>query len=376
MADCRAIGYVNPASQHRPGQLARRKLEDVRRRMTDILGGKTVGMDTDQLILTSGGTESDNLAMFGLAPVGRQRLIASGKLSADDPARVLISAVEHPAILIAGQKLAALGFEVIQIPVLQNGVVDINAFDRLLQSPTALVSVMLANNETGAIQPVAEMASQCANAGVLIHTDAIQAVGKIPVDFRSLGVDALSFTAHKFAGPRCIGGLLLKHGCVPEPMLSGGFQQTAIRPGTEDVCLAVGMASAMEKFVANGLAHSQSLLEMRDQLQSLITQQFPSAVINSADADRTPQTLNLAFPGINRQSFLMSADLAGLAISTGSACASGSSDPSPVLIAMGLDPAVVDSSIRISFGYSNTDAEVDDAFKRIMAIVDRTQSSA
>jgi len=365
---------VNPASQHRPGQLARRKLEDLRRQMTNILAGKTDGMDTDQLIITSGGTESDNLAILGLAPIGRQRLIAAGKLSNDCPARVLISAIEHPAILAAGKKLASLGFDVIQIPVLKNGVVDVVAFERLLDSQTALVSVMLANNETGAIQPVAEIANRCAAAGVLIHTDAIQAVGKIPVNFRALGVDALSFTAHKFAGPRCIGGLLLKHGCVPEPMLMGGFQQTSIRPGTEDVCLAVGMATAMEKFAINGLARAQALKNMRDRLQALICQQFPFVVINSCDTDRTPQSLNLAFPGINRQSFLMAADLAGLAVSTGSACASGSSDPSPVLIAMGVDAAVVDSSIRISFGYSNMPAEVDDTFERIKKIVDRALS--
>ena len=206
-----------------------------------------------------------------------------------------------------------------------------------------------------------------------IHTDAVQAIGKIPVDFGELNIDALTFTAHKFAGPRGIGGLLLRHGVTPESMFFGGFQQTAVRPGTEDVCLVVGLSAAMDKFVVNVRSYQNQLAGLRDDLQARLKAAIPDIKINSGLVDRTPQTLNLGFVGINRQSFLMSADLAGLAISTGSACASGSSDPSPVLIAMGLPPEVVDSSVRISLGYSTTEDDIDQAAAIIEKIVQRSR---
>ena len=251
MVECFAAGHVNPASQHRLGQNARRVLESHRRDITEALGGSVIGMATDQLVFTSGGTESDNLALFGLSSVGRQRLVDSGQVSANEPVQILISAVEHPAVATAGQKLANDGFDVVQIPVNSQGVICLETLAKLLAKPTALVSVMLANNETGAIQPVQEVAALCREANTLVHTDAVQAIGKIPVNFRDLKVDAMTFTAHKLAGPRGIGGLLLRHGVTPDPMFYGGFQQTAIRPGTEDICLVIGMSAAIEKFVSN-----------------------------------------------------------------------------------------------------------------------------
>ena len=373
MTECFAAGHVNPASQHRLGQNARRILETHRRQIIKTLGGCVVGMATDQLVFTSGGTESDNLALFGLSSVGRQRLIDSGRISADEPAQILISAIEHPAVTAAAQRLAASGFDVLQIPVNDQGVICLEAFQELLAKPTALVSVMLANNETGSIQPVQQVARLCREANVLIHSDAVQAIGKIPVSFSDLNVDALTFTAHKFAGPRGIGGLLLRHGVTPDPMIYGGFQQTAIRPGTEDICLVVGLAAAMQKFVVDVGKYENQLAGLRDDLQARLKDAIAELQINSELVDRTPQTLNLGFIGINRQSFLMSADLAGLAISTGSACASGSSDPSPVLIAMGLEPEIVDSSVRLSLGYSTTQNDVDQAVAIICKIVQRNR---
>ena len=372
MTECFAIGHVNPASQHRLGQSSRRVLEQHRQKIVETLGGCVSGMATDQLVFTSGGTESDNLALFGLSSVGRQRLIDSG-LTATEPVQILISAIEHPAIATAGKKLAGEGFDVIQIPVDSQGAICLESLAKLLVKPTALVSVMLANNETGVIQPVQQAAALCHEANVLIHTDAVQAIGKIPVDFGKLNIDALTFTAHKFAGPRGIGGLLLRHGVTPEPMFFGGFQQTAVRPGTEDVCLVVGLSAAMDKFVVNVRSYQNQLAGLRDDLQARLKAAIPDIKINSGLVDRTPQTLNLGFVGINRQSFLMSADLAGLAISTGSACASGSSDPSPVLIAMGLPSEVVDSSVRISLGYSTTEDDIDQAAAIIEKIVQRSR---
>ena len=373
MTECFAAGYVNPASQHRLGQNARRVLEQDRRQIVETLGGCVTGMAADQLVFTSGGTESDNLALFGLSSVGRQRLIDSKRVPENTPVQILISAVEHPAVSTTSKKLAGDGFNVVQIPVNSQGVVCLESFTKLLDKPTALVSVMLANNETGAIQPVQQIAELCREANVLVHTDAVQAIGKIPVDFGQLGVDALTFTAHKFAGPRGIGGLLLRHGVAPDPMLFGGFQQTAIRPGTEDICLVMGLSVAVGKFVTNVQQYQNQLAVLRDDLQSQLEADLSNISINSGLVDRTPQTLNIGFVGINRQSFLMSADLAGLAISTGSACASGSSDPSPVLIAMGLKPDIVDSSVRISLGYSTTKNDIDQASAIITKIVKRSR---
>lgn len=366
ISECYAAGYVNPASQHRMGQLARRKLEQLRRRMAEILGANCSGMQTDQLILTSGGTESNNLALLGL--VGAQREVGQAE-SDQPPGRVLISAIEHPSVVGAAQQLARLGYQVEKIPVDRNGVCRIDSFSSLIEPPTALVSMMLANNETGVLQPVAEAAALCRERGILFHTDAVQAVGKIPVNFRRLGVDAMTFSAHKLNGPRGIGGLLLRHGISPQPILFGGFQQIAIRPGTEDVATAAGMCRALELFEENPTGRFLNTLELRDRLQNELLAEFDDLIVNGGQAIRMPHTLNVSFPGVDRQSFLMAADLAGLAISTGSACASGSSELSPVLLAMGLEKAVVEGSIRISLGVSTTSSDIVESKRRISKII-------
>jgi cysteine desulfurase len=365
ISDCYAAGYVNPASQHQMGQRARRKLERVRTRMAEILGANCAGMQTDQLVLTSGGTESNNLAMIGLC----RGAYPDPSVSPNRPARVLISAIEHPSVTGSAEQLVRMGYEVERIPVDRHGVCELDVFESLIDEQTILVSMMLANNETGVIQGVAEAAAICRKQGVLIHTDAVQAVGKIPVNFGELGVDALSFTAHKLGGPRGIGGLLIRHGLTPQPILFGGFQQMAIRPGTEDVALAAGMCQALELYQADPQGRSDSLATLRDRLQNELQAQFDDLVVNGGDAPRVPHTLNISFPGIDRQSFLLAADMAGLAISTGSACASGSSELSPVLLAMKLENEVVAGSIRISLGISTTEAEITESTRRIGKII-------
>ena len=208
IADCYAEGYVNPASAHRPGQLARRRLEELRLQIIAWLGGETAGRDTDQLLFTSGGTESNNLAIRGLAGLA--------------PGRILISAVEHPSVIGAAESLLPHGFEVQKIPVNDQGVCRLDALEQLLTNdslPIRLVSVMLANNETGVIQPIPDIAAICRDKNALIHVDAVQAITKIDVNFRDLGIDAMTLTAHKFHGPRGIGGLLLRSGLEPNPIL-------------------------------------------------------------------------------------------------------------------------------------------------------------
>ena len=367
------MGYVNPASQHRPGQTARAKLEQYRREVLSMLGAKTDGMRSDVLIFTSGGTESNNLAVHGLAYLGRQQWLKkhTSSMTNESTFRVIISAIEHPAVLGAAEQLARAGFDVRTLPVDEHGVCHPEQLSTLLDGPVALVSVMLANNETGAVQPIRQIADLCKENDVFFHTDAVQAVGKIPVCFSDLSVDALSFTAHKFGGPRGIGGLVLRNGVIPEPILFGGFQQMAIRPGTEDVALVAGLWQALSDFSINPIQNQSNLEALRDRLQNKLKQLIPGLTVNSEHVDRVPQTLNISIPGIPRQNFLMAADLAGLAISTGSACASGSSDPSPVLLAMKLPKSVVDNSIRISVGYSNHLQEIDEAIDRIRKIVDR-----
>ena len=368
MSQSLADGYVNPASQHREGQRARRELEKLRSAIVEMLGGQSRTMSTDQLIITSGGTESNNLAVIGLAKQAALKIDPSGK----PKGRILVSAIEHPSVIESANALKRMGFHTDLIAVDQHGVVHLNDLaDKLGDTsvdPVTVVSLMLANNETGVIQPVAEAAKLCRQHSALLHTDAVQVVGKIPVRFAKLGCDAMSFTAHKLHGPRGIGGLLLRSDLVIQPTLFGGFQQMALRPGTEDVALLAGMHKAIEIATMDARRTSR-MQELRDLLESQLSQQF-SLTISGQRADRTPHTSNISFNGINRQAFLMAADFAGLAISTGSACASGSSEPSPVLLAMNANNDVVEGSIRISLGADTTREEIFEAVRRIGTIVE------
>ena len=336
MTDALNKGFLNPASQHREGQRARREIESLRSRIIDLLGGLSHSMEADQLIITSGGTESNNLALIGLA----QHLSTK---TDHGKGRVLVSAIEHPSIIGAADALKRNGFEVEQISVDSDGVVCLDDLKRLLTStdaqPVTLVSIMLANNETGVIQPVSEAAKLCHQHSAMLHTDAVQMIGKLPVSFSEIGCDAMSFTAHKLHGPRGIGGLMLKNGINVEPILFGGFQQMAMRPGTEDVALLTGMHRAIELAVGDPDRAARMTL-LRDALETTLQSMF-DVTINGLGAARMPHTSNVSFAGIDRQAFLMAADIEGLAISTGSACASGSSELSPVLLAMQANNDVV-----------------------------------
>jgi cysteine desulfurase len=363
-------GFLNPASQHREGQRARRELESLRSKIIGLLGGKNQSMQADQLVVTSGGTESNNLALIGLA---RHAAKSVGGSKPGDRPRVLISAIEHPSIMGASESLKHEGFAVETIDVDSDGVVSLDDLKSKLEDdaapPVCVVSIMLANNETGVIQPVAEAVKLCKGHSALFHTDAVQMVGKLPVNFTDLGCDAMSFTAHKLHGPRGVGGLLLKHDVIPEPMLFGGFQQMALRPGTEDVALLSGMHRAIE-IAGEDPNRAARMSTLRDLLESLLKDRF-EITINGSSASRMPHTANVSFRGIDRQAFLMAADIEGLAISTGSACASGSSDPSPVLLAMGANNDVVQGSVRISLGATTTQNEIENAITKITSIVEK-----
>lgn len=345
--------FFNPSSQHQAGQKARRRLDDARETILNLLGAETTRFASDRLVFTSGGTEANNLALFGL-----------GK---ETDGQVIISAVEHPSISEAADQLASRGVKVRVLPVDGNGVIDLTKIDPFLGEPTRMVSVMLGNNETGILQPIRELAAICRDRDVPLHVDAVQGIGKIPVNFRALGASAMTLTPHKFHGPRGIGALVLDDHVKLNPSMFGGSQQLAMRPGTESVELAIGFERALQLAIEALPEAGPSMQTLRDRLETLLTDLIggDEMVIIGRDGPRLPHTSNVAFPGIDRQALVIALDMAGVACSTGSACASGSSEPSPTLIAMGLPEDVISGSIRLSLSRFTTEPEVDEVASRI-----------
>jgi cysteine desulfurase len=378
MAKCLAEGYANPASQHQPGQRARRVLEEGRERIAEILGANLSCPQPDRLVLTSGGTEANNLAILGIAKARAQRArepqSAEGKALAPSSAphvtcdQVIFSAIEHASVIEPAENLLEQGWRLDTVGVTEDGVVHAEQLRSLLTRQTRLVSVMLGNHETGVLQPVAELATMCNAAGVPLHTDAVAAVGKVSIDFRGLGVAAMSFAAHKFQGPLGIGGLLLRHDIPILPLIFGGHQQRGLRPGTESVALAAGMRTALELWQKEQEEHRRRMTALRDRFESGLKSGYPGAVVHSERAPRLPHTTNIAFPGLDGQILLLALDMAGVACSVGSACASGSSELSPTLRAMGLGNGIVASSLRFSLGATTTEAELDEAIRRILEV--------
>jgi cysteine desulfurase len=343
--------YGNPASAHAVGRQARRALEDAREHTAALLGAHP-----DEVIFTSGATEANNLALFGLA--------------GETPAPLLASPVEHPSVAEPLRELNRRGFCLDHLPVDARGVVCAEALPGLLRSDTRLVSVMLANHETGAVQPVARLAG-LVDGRALSHCDAVQAVGKLPLHFHDLGVSSLTLSAHKFHGPKGIGALLLRRGVPLLPRTWGGHQQRGRRPGTEPVALAVGLAAALDRACAERDQRHQHVRRLRQRFLDRVRAGAASVVLNGPEEDGIPHTLNLSFPGVKADTLLMSLDLAGVACSTGSACSSGSLLPSPVLQAMGVPEAVLRSAMRFSLSFLLTETEVDEAARRITLAVQR-----
>jgi cysteine desulfurase len=379
MARCYADGYANPASQHQSGQRARRVLEDARRRVAEILGADLDRHKPDRLVFTSGGTEANNLAIFGIVGVGKTLAAKGVADEGDSPifadtrigtvARIIVSSIEHSCVLEAAEHLMELGWRLDTLPVDCQGVVHPAALQALLDvGPARLVSVMLANHETGTVQPIDKLAAICQSAGVPLHTDAIAAAGKIPINFRALGVAALSVAAHKFQGPLGIGAIVLRHDVKLAPMLFGGHQQEGMRPGTESVALAVGMMTALELWHKEQDVYCRKLTALRDRFEAGLKAGRPGVIVHSEETARLPHTSNVAFPGLEGQILLLALDMAGVACSVGSACASGSTELSPTLRAMGLPNDIVGSSLRFSLGATTTEAAIDEAVARILRV--------
>ncbi len=341
----------NPASSHYAGRQARRLLETARETVARILNARP-----ECVVFTSGATEANNLAVFG---------------QSGPDAHFIASRIEHPCVVGPLEQLAKAGHPVDWLPADPRGFVAPDEVAARVRPATRLVCVMLANHETGAIQPVRAVVGRL-SAGVAVHTDAAQAAGKIPVDFARLGVTTLSISGHKFGGPKGVGALLVRPGVTINPLFYGGHQQEARRPGTEPVALAVGMAAALDAAEQTLAETHNRLTEMRAEFLARIEAALPDVVVNGprpGDPDGLPTTLSLSFQGCRSDVLLMSLDLAGVACSAGSACASGSLLPSPVLAAMGLPDAVLRAAVRFSFGVGLTHEQVADASGRVVKCI-------
>jgi cysteine desulfurase len=346
--------FGNPSSVHHFGQQAKGVLDEARSAVATLIGG-----EPSEVVFTSGGTESDNFALRGVAealePTGRRHLVASS--------------IEHEAVLNTLKALGRRGWRTTLVPVDASGIVLPEALAGVLADDTALVSVMHANNEIGTVQPIADIARVAHARGALVHTDAVQSVAKIPVDVRALGVDLLSLSAHKFNGPKGAGALWIKRGARVTAILTGGKHERNRRAGTENVPAIAGLGLASRLALAKLATEPARLVALRDRIESGILAAIPGTIVNGAREPRVPNTTNISFEGIEAESLLIALDLEGIAVSTGSACSSGTLEPSHVLRAMGLPTPRTQSSIRISLGAGNTDAQADYLLQKLPGVV-------
>lgn len=350
-----AEAYANPGSRHAVGRKARQILEKARETVAEVLNASP-----QEVVFTSGGTEATNLALLGFA-TGRQGTI-------------LVPPAEHPATEETVNDLLSRGWKRHTLPVDANGRIPFAAYDDVPWPEIKLATLLLSHNETGVLQDVTPLTSRSMEHGIPLHVDAVQAVGKIDVDFHALGVTTLALGAHKFHGPRGIGALLIRDGTRLPATQFGGHQESGHRPGTECVALAAGMATALRIWHDDREQRTTHIRTLRDRLQAGLSEKCAPVVINGSLEHRLPNTLNIAFPGIDGDALLVALDLEGICVSLGSACASGSSEPAPVLIAMGVPRDIALASVRLSVGIDNTLEEIDTTIDRIASTVARLRN--
>ncbi len=338
----------NASSIHHYGQAAKKKLENARREVAE-----RIGCDAKEVVFTSGGTEADNLAIFGV-----------GRKAGRAVKHVITSAVEHPAVLSACAQLEREGSEVIYLPVDGDGVVQLDELKRALRPGTTLVTIMHANNETGVIQPIKEISALTHSCGALLHSDGVQTGGRLPVSVKELGVDLFSISGHKFGAPKGVGALYVRKGLSLEPVMFGGHHERDRRAGTENVpgLAAFGKAASLAR-------DWTEFAPLRDRLEAGILARVPGSQVNGGGAKRVPNTTNIRFDGVEGEAIVIALDLRGYAVSSGSACSSGAVEPSHVLLAMGLTPAEARSSVRFSLGPGNTVEQVDGLIEAVEASV-------
>jgi cysteine desulfurase len=354
-----ALEWGNPSSVHHFGQQAKAAVDQARSAVAALIGAEPT-----EVVFTSGGTEADNLAIRGaadaLALAGRRHLVTSG--------------IEHEAVLNTVKALGRRGWEVTILPSNDTGIVDPDQLREALTDRTALVSLMHANNEIGTVQPVAHLARLAHERGALFHTDAVQSAGKIPVDVGALGVDLLSVSAHKFYGPKGAGALWIRRGLRLMPQMTGGKHERNRRAGTENVLGIIGMGAAAEHALTTMQAEAVRLSALRDRLETGVLAAVSGTQINGARQPRVPNTTNISFDHVEAESLLIALDLEGFAVSTGSACSSGTLEPSHVLKAMGFPAHRTQNSIRFSLGKDTTEAHIDRLVGVLPGVVDKLRS--
>ncbi len=354
--------FGNASSIHWYGQVAKAAVEDARERVAWLLNAQP-----GEIIFTSGGTESDNTAIFGVVEEARAR-------QGDRPVHVISTAIEHHAVLHAVKAAEAQGARVTWISPGSNGTIDPAAVERAITPDTVLISVMHANNEIGTIQPVSEIGRIAREHGITFHSDAVQSVGKIPVDVRAMHVDLLSLSAHKIHGPKGVGALYARTGTAFRQLMVGGQHERGRRAGTENVPGIVGLGKAAELAAAGMTDESSRAAVLRDRLESEILRRVPRVKVNGACAARLPNTASLSFEHVEGEALVIACDLLGIACSTGSACSSGSLEPSHVLAAMGLSREQARSTARFSLGRSTTAEDIEAVVAGVAAVVQRLRS--
>jgi len=353
--------FGNPSSAHRFGREARAGVHEARLRIA-----AAVGAEPNQIVFTSGGTEADNLAVVGAALAAR----AAGR-----PFRVAVSAIEHKAVLAAAHWVEALGGEMITLPVNGGGRVDPGALDAALTRGVAVVSVMWVNNEVGLVQDVAAIAERCRAAGTPFHSDAVQALGKVACTVPA-GCTLLTLSGHKIGAPKGIGALVVRDKKCLHPLIHGGGQQSGLRPGTENVAGIAALGRAVELAAQEVGEFAREVGALRDEFERRVLEAIPDALVNGAGAPRAPHVTNVSIPGTDSEAMLMHLDLAGIACSSGSACSTGSVEPSHVLTALGLPWDRAIAALRFSFGKQNTMADVDYVASRLPGIVAKVRQLA
>jgi len=352
--------FGNPSSAHRFGRAARARVEVAKRAVAGA-----VGAEPNQVVFTSGGTEADNLAIIGAALAAKDR---------GGPFRVAVSATEHKAGLAAAHAVKHLGGDEIILPVTASGQIDREALAKALGHGVAIVSVMWVNNEVGTVQPVADVATRCREAGVLFHSDAVQAFGKVPVSLHDVDCTLLTISGHKIGAPKGVGALIVRDRKAVEAIIHGGGQQFGIRPGTENVPGIIGLGVAARLAAEEQQSVAARLGELRDELERRLVAIVPDAVINGWQGKRAPHITNVSIPGTDSEALLMHLDLAGIACSSGSACSTGAVEPSHVLTAMGVPRELGVAALRFSFGKDSTLEDLDAVSTALPKIVEKVRS--
>jgi cysteine desulfurase len=347
--------YANPSSMHRFGQEAKKPVDQARRLLADLLG-----IEDNELVFTASGTESNNLAIRGVAKAYRRR----GN-------HIITSSIEHPSVRNTCKALEKEGYEVTYLPVDVKGLVDLDALKKSIKRETILITVMHANNEVGTVQPVEEIGKIAKENKIVFHVDAVQTVGKLPVKPKDMGIDLLSFSGHKFYGPKGIGGLFIRKGTRLGKVITGGSQENKRRPGTTNVPAIIGMAKALEIAYRNMEEECRREEELRDYFEEKILEKVPEIVINGKGAPRLPGTSSIMFKYLEGESILLSLDYKGIAVSSGSACSSDDLQASHVLLAMGILPEFAHGTIRFSLGRFNIKEDIDYVVEELPNVIAR-----